>query len=506
MQRLVVLEFNELTPALMDRFIDEGVLPNFRRLRDESIAYVTDAEEDQQHLNPWVQWPTVHTGASYAEHGVLKLGEGSALTQPTVADVVAEAGGRSWICGSMNLPVRSGESTWYLPDPWAPDAAAYPAVLEPISNFVRAHVQEHSNLARRGSPGALKAGLAFARLRPSVSTAAAVVGQLAGERTGRHARWERAAVLDRIQWDVFRWGWRRHRPDFATFFSNSTAHFQHVYWRHHDPERFELPLSDDERARYGDAIRLGYRQMDALVGRALALVGSAATLVFCSALGQQPYLKMEAEGGKKLHRPYRIDELMAAIGIDGITGTAPVMAEQFHLYFSTEADAERAVEKLDAATLNGVPAFTSRRNGTDVLTGCAVLTDVSAGAEIDLRDGRSIPFHQLLYQLETTKSGYHHPLGLLWVRTADRRGARIDEPVPLRSVAPTLLSLLGLPPSTSMTAPALATTASTCPPVSTSSSPSSSSPKEATGPASATNSTGSAPGSSAGTARIQPPQ
>ncbi len=72
---VLLLEFNELSPTLMDRFIGEGKLPNFERLRAESHVLVSDAEEEPPRLEPWIQWVTVHTGLSYAEHGVFRLGD-----------------------------------------------------------------------------------------------------------------------------------------------------------------------------------------------------------------------------------------------------------------------------------------------------------------------------------------------------------------------------------------------------------------------------------------------
>ena len=36
---VIVLEFNELVPDLLDRFMASGHLPNFKRLRDQSVAY-----------------------------------------------------------------------------------------------------------------------------------------------------------------------------------------------------------------------------------------------------------------------------------------------------------------------------------------------------------------------------------------------------------------------------------------------------------------------------------
>jgi len=51
---MIVLEFNELSPALMETFIDQGYLPNFKRLRDESSVFTTDAEEVAPNLDPWI--------------------------------------------------------------------------------------------------------------------------------------------------------------------------------------------------------------------------------------------------------------------------------------------------------------------------------------------------------------------------------------------------------------------------------------------------------------------
>ena len=66
---LVLIEFNELCPSLLRRFMDEGSLPHFRRLYETSTVFTTDAQEAVGDLEPWVQWPTVHSGMTAAEHG-----------------------------------------------------------------------------------------------------------------------------------------------------------------------------------------------------------------------------------------------------------------------------------------------------------------------------------------------------------------------------------------------------------------------------------------------------
>ena len=62
---MIMLEFNELSPALMDQFIAAGKLPNFAALKQQSQVFITEAEEIAPNLEPWIQWVTVQTGLSF---------------------------------------------------------------------------------------------------------------------------------------------------------------------------------------------------------------------------------------------------------------------------------------------------------------------------------------------------------------------------------------------------------------------------------------------------------
>src|SRR6266853_495909 len=100
---MIMLEFNELSPALMDTFIDQGYLPNFKRLRDTSQVFTTVAEEVAPNLDPWIQWVTVHSGLSFDEHGIFHLGDGHKLAVKSLWDFIAAQRKTVWVCGSMNI-------------------------------------------------------------------------------------------------------------------------------------------------------------------------------------------------------------------------------------------------------------------------------------------------------------------------------------------------------------------------------------------------------------------
>lgn len=446
--QVIVLEFNELTPSLMDRFIGEGSLPAFERLRRESIVCVSDAEEPPPFLEPWVQWVTVHTGLSRAEHNVVHLDDGPNLKVPRVWDLVSDAGKDVWVCGSMNAGIQGGGIRGlFLPDPWTTSAEPYPQELfRPFYHFVRSYVQEYT----RDKPPLSKADhLRFARFMAtnglSPKTVAATVRQLVSER-GSGARWQRAAILDRLQWDVFQHHYRKMKPALATFFLNSTAHYQHYYWRNLDPHSFVLRPSGEEQARYADAIRFGYRKMDEIVRDCLALAGPDTTIVFCSALGQQPMSKYDSDSGKQHFKPTDPAALMRFAGVDDHYTYAPVMAENFHLHFDGEAAAEAARLKLLALRMDGGAAVLDvQREGTRLHAGCIVVVKPPEDARMSVADtDRSAKFYDLFYEATGLKSGMHHPDGILWIRTPERTHFEVDRKVSLREIAPTLLALCGV--------------------------------------------------------------
>jgi hypothetical protein len=104
---VVLLEFNELTPALMDRFIADGKLPNFARLRASSDTFISDAEEQEPYLEPWIQWVTVHTGVPFSEHGIFRLSVAPTLLDLLGVDKPEHMKGESLLRNPTGKPVSS---------------------------------------------------------------------------------------------------------------------------------------------------------------------------------------------------------------------------------------------------------------------------------------------------------------------------------------------------------------------------------------------------------------
>ncbi len=459
--RVIMLEFNELSPTLIQEFIAAGQLPNFRRLFNESLAYVTDAEERQENLEPWIQWVTMHTGLSYDQHGVFLLGEGHKCTNKRTWDLVSDQGGRVFVCGSMNLRCDRPINGYVIPDPWTQGVEPTPAhEFDQYLNFVTTNVREHTNEKVPLTAADYAKFLGFmAKHGLSASTLGFIVKQQIGERFVPQHRWRKAIILDRFQFDLFRHYYGKLDPHFATFFINSTAHFQHLFWRNMDPSKFKVQPSANEQADQSDAVLYGYQQMDWIVGQVLEMAGEDRTIVFSSALGQQPCLKYEDQGGKVFYRPKDFDEFLRYAGLTIPHRVEPVMSEEFNLLFQSEADAISAEQILGLVEVNGRPGLRTRRNGQDLITGCGIFEQIKPTSTITSRTNPTPrPFFDLLYQAEGMKSGMHHPDGIFWIRRPDRKHIVFPSKVSLRACAPTLLELMDVPAPAYMGVSALSDT------------------------------------------------
>jgi hypothetical protein len=265
-----------------------------------------------------------------------------------------------------------------------------------------------------------------------------VVKQLWAECRDPGLRWRRGSLLDRLQYDVVRSLNRRFAVRFATFFCNSTAHYQHYHWRNMEPERFTAPPPPTDHPSLREAIPYGYRQMDALLARFLRDYPDA-VLVLCTALSQQPWVNTT----KCTFRPRRFEALLEFAGAQALA-VKPVMAEQFHVECASTAAAEQTASRLRDLTLDGAePLLFVKREGSGVFAGCRATDAAVLRRTVTRRgDGASRPFAELFYLIHTMRSGRHHPDGVLWWRAGRHRV--LPGKVPLTSIAPTVLAHFGV--------------------------------------------------------------
>jgi hypothetical protein len=445
---MILLEFNELCPSLLDKWMGEGRLPNFRRFYDASDVFVSEADAEPPALEPWIQWYSMHSGLPYAEHKVFNLTDGPKVDFPDIWGLLRKAGYKTFNCGSMNAKNDDDPKSIFLPDPWCTTERASPDQLNVYYDFVRSQVQEYTNPDRESG---LKRAARFVTFMAthglSLGTVSAIISQVAKEKTSSlKIGWKRATILDRLQTDLFLHSFETYRPDFATFFLNSTAHYQHTYWRYMDPAAFVDQPSDEDLDTYKDAILYGYECMDKVLARFIALAEKKnLTLVLASALSQQPFLEDEGEGGRRYYRPKNMDKLLKTFGIEA-TKVQPVMTHQYSMQFEDDARMKPAVEILESVTYKGERAFEVRTDGDRLYFGCLIYRRAKPGAQLDYVENgqsKSVALDDLFYLMDIVKSGRHHPDGILWFRTG--AGKVHEERVSVLDVLPTVLDYFDAP-------------------------------------------------------------
>jgi hypothetical protein len=446
LSKILMLEFNEICPPLIERWMREGLLPGFAEFHRTSQVFTTLADEvDPANLDPWIQWYSIHTGLPFREHRVFHLTDGPKANHDDLWHELRSVGKTVMNCGSMNARSIAGPGTFYLPDPWCASEPAFPPELEVYSKTVSRAVQEYSRQSAISSVAELAAFSAFLLTHGlSPHTVTMICRQLIGERLSKSDRhWQRVALLDRLQFDVFRYYYRRERPDFATFFINSTAHLQHAYWRDMDPEAFELKPTAQHVETYGGAVLFGYRAMDALLREFMALADRDTTLILCSALSQQPFTKRDSRGGQHFYRLRDPDEFFRMLGLRPLY-VEPVMTHQYLLRFGSNQEAAEASAMLKAVRLGGEQVFgVSEPEAASLYFGCQIFDEVRDIELTGTRTNRDAPrFFTVLYAIDGTKSGCHHPEGVLWIRTGQH--CLHEREVSILAIPATVIDLLGI--------------------------------------------------------------
>ena len=426
--RVLLLEFNEITPSLVDRFMRDGFLPHFKRLYERSSVYLTDAGETI--LEPWVQWPTIHYGND--QHGVQFLGEGREIDFSGIATILSRAGRRVGVFGTMNSNYRDLNG-YLVPDPWDDPKHVAPSDVQPFFTFMSQHIKENSRHATAKAPDVL----GFLRFMLgnglSLRTVSAIVKQLVRETIRPALKWRRALVLDLLQYDVFRHLNARFNVEFASFFSNSTAHLQHYFWRDMEPGRFAVApdATSDPSLKY--AIRDAYIAMDALLGRIVSDHPDA-RIFLCSGFSQKAW----DETTKCTYRPHQFEQFLDFAGVRALD-VVPVMAERFRIACGSIAEATSVAEHLRSLTIDGVAFMGVDVRGATVNVGCDLYDANEAIYDSVVRNGNGgvAKFRDLFYRVTSMNSGQHDSTGLLWVE----RGVHetVPQKLPLTAIAPMVL-------------------------------------------------------------------
>ncbi|MFC5490324.1 hypothetical protein [Dokdonella soli] len=459
-KKVLLLELNEVNWRVVDRLTaqhGQAYLPNFQRLRTAGAWATQTAVEHPPHLDPWITWVTLHTGVPREVHGAAVLEQDAAsISAPRLWDYAAEGGRSVGVFGSISaFPPRPVEG-FIVPGPFAPSDDTYPDSLRPIQALNRLGTSLHNRTGKSVTAfGAVRNAFDLLRLGLRMRTLYAVARQLVLERVSSSHKWRRVSLQPLLNFDFFAHLYRKFQPDFATWHTNHAAHYMHHYWRAWDDNGFAVQATAAERAQFGDAVPYGYRVCDRLIGDFLRLIDDDTVLVVASSMGQQPFVTERYQSGKIVVRFLDIERILDITGRDGILDVVPTMVPQWNLRIPDRSRRTQLREQFQAAkriVAGREEAAISVEETADLLTVTPLgLADKPAGIRYHFPlCERAQPAGYAIDELfatdtPTTKQGMHHPAGLLaFIGSGIRPGVQLADCTNL-DVAPTVLTLLGLP-------------------------------------------------------------
>jgi len=480
---VIFFELNEAERYFLDKFAAEGRLPNFARalaggavVRTRVPGWDASQAKAWRKISPWIIWPSIYTGMTPEQHGLVGFGQDPAsIRGKCVWDVLDAHGIPVGVLGSlMSYPPRTnGAAAFYVPESLADTADCFPDEARPLQDFCVFAARNYSESFGRSAATAVRLLLRTTKSGVRAGTVLRTLGQMPAEALrGAAVAPERAMLHSYMTRDAFLGLYRRLRPGYASVHMNHVAYMQHRYWRAAEPERFEDQLSTTDRRFFADVgqrktyeqklsrwIEKSFVYADRFLGELLELADERTVVLVGTALGQRPF-----DPVTDIHNPVvrlvNERELFDAIGLSGYT-VLHQMNPDLTINLPDEAAARDAERKLSGLyAVDHEPLFSVQRRGAQVFCELDMPRRTRDGEAFTIRHkdvpGLAADFAHHIHEHGTAdqSTAHHKDSGWLlgYCKGAQLRATR--DVVSVTEVAPTILSLFGLPPAPWMPADA----------------------------------------------------
>lgn len=433
MKQVLLLEFNEINFESVAFYCARGRLPNLQQLIDSTGGWSTTTSEQQhEHLEPWIQWVTAHTGLSLAQHGVFRLGDIVAHDIPQIWEHLESLGLKVGAISPMNAKHRLSRPAFFVPDPWTSTEISAPPGLRRLYRAISQAVNDNAQSKLTASSAcALVSGI----LRYALPENYAAYAGLAFGSPRRP--WRKSMFLDLLLSDIFVRQMRQTAPQFASLFLNAGAHIQHHYMfcsesyrgPHRNPEWYVQPGVDP--------VREVYELYDRVLGQVRRAFPSARVML-ATALHQVPHAEVTYYWRLRDHGAF-----LQRIGVDFVS-VEPRMSRDFLVMCTSAAAAAEAGARLARATAsNGLPLFEVDNRGQDLFVMLTYPREIGPGFAFTIGERRYTGLEEQV-AFVALKNGEHCGIGY-FLDTGAPRGSEHDQ-FPLWQIPERIMTALGVGP------------------------------------------------------------
>ncbi len=421
MTKLLQLELNEVNFDYVAAYGRQGKLPYLNALIARHGLTQTVSERDYDNLEPWIQWVTAHSGKTFAEHGVFRLGDICGRDDVVQIWETLEAQGVSvGAISPMNAANRCTAPAFFVPDPWTQTRLVGSDLVARLYEAIARLVGDNAQAAM--TPAAL---LAIAQGLLRYGRASNYLEYCSSAVRGLTKSWSRAIVLDLLLSDLFIVEAARTRVAYATLFLNAAAHIQHHYLFNASVAQGAGRNPDWYLGRQHDPVYEVYALYDRIV-RDVARRFPEHRLLIATGLHQEPYPTSLFYWRLADHSAF-----LDRIGVE-YARVEPRMSRDFVVYCASSAQALAAEQRLGhVSASDGQPLFEVDNRGNSLFVTLNFPTAIAA--DLTYRIGERVLGHLLdAVAFVAIKNGEHNGIGYL-IDTAQVRGTHPAQ-IPLRAL------------------------------------------------------------------------
>lgn len=397
---MFLLEINEFDPELMQLAATSLGCKNLQRLLSFQHSQTTTLDQHERFgLDPWVQWVSIHTGKTSAEHGVGHLGDVPALRYPQMWERLDAAGYTCGVWGAMNASKGSAEkAAFFFPDPWTFSEAAFPAELNDLLAFPRYYSKNYCDLDKAQLAKEFGRLIRFC-LRPKIACsllpqAPRIIWNIL---KGGLSEYLLFVLFDVVNAVLFARYYRSHKPQFSLLFLNSIAHLQHHKWT------IDGGLSVE--------MKVAFRLFDHAIGILFSALKDEPNWVVTNAFSQFCSVSQD----EYLYRQKNPESFLASVGI-AFSHVEQAMTNDGHVFFASPEEAEHAERVLKEAHIAGQAAFHVERAplASRLFFQFQIWERIEQGAVLMI-NGQEYPFYSLFEEV-TLRTGSHKSQGDIYSR------------------------------------------------------------------------------------------
>lgn len=332
--KTILLGLNELNFEYIRFYSDKGLLPNFKKIFSHYKVVETESEIEYKLLEPWIQWATVYTGKTYAEHQIFRLGDITSSDEIQIFEFLESKGYRVGAVSPFNAKNVLNSPDFFIPDPWTITKVSGNWLVKSLYKAVHQSVNDNASgkLSIRTLATLI---IGVLKVVPIRNYPIYLKYFLHRNKPGM-----KAVILDGLLADTFLYLYKKHKPDFSNLFLNSGAHIQHHYL--FNSSAYNGTLSNPEwycKNTY-DPLIVILKQYDRIIGE---LMKTKTNIFLATGLHQQPHESLTYYWRINEH-----EEFIQKLELKGVEKVLPRMSRDFLVEFDTIESALKGEQILNS--------------------------------------------------------------------------------------------------------------------------------------------------------------